>query len=92
MLNLPFSAVKLDKSLMDGITCDSKAQMVTEALIPLFHKMGQSVVAEGIETAEQARRVFELGADRIQGFYFARPMPADELFAWLNAKEREAGR
>ena len=92
VLNLPFCAVKLDKSLMDGITCDSKAQMVTEALIQLFHKMGQAVVAEGIETAEQARRALELGADRIQGFYFARPMPADELVTWLNAKEREAGR
>ena len=78
-LDLPFEGIKLDRSLMSGVPDDPKRKRMAETLIPLFHQLGLEVVAEGIEEEEQARRVLECGADRIQGFYYARPMPEKEL-------------
>lgn len=50
--------------------------MVTEAIIGLAHRMGLTVVAEGVETEEQLEAVTHIGADEVQGFYFSRPVPA----------------
>lgn len=85
VLNLPFSAVKLDRSLMVGLQTDAKSRLLAETMIPLFHKLGMAVVAEGLETADQVKCVKRYGADRIQGFYYARPMPEEELVAWYAA-------
>lgn len=82
VLGLPFSAVKLDRSLMAGLQDDPKSQLLAETIIPFFHKLELHVVAEGIETAEQAKRARAYEADRIQGFYYAHPMPEDELARW----------
>ena len=86
MLQMPFSYVELDKSPMDDIACDPKARLVASTLVPFFHKLGQTVVAESIETKGQADIVLGLGTDRIQGFYYAKPMPADELARWYCRK------
>lgn len=89
-LSMPFTYVKLDKSLIDGICEDKDSALMVGTLIPFFHKVGEKVVAEGIETREQAEAAIAYGADRLQGFYYAKPMPADEFCAWHAAKEREA--
>jgi len=49
------------------------------SVVELSHVLGMTVVAEGVETAEQHREVEALGCESCQGFYFARPMPADDL-------------
>lgn len=85
-VSMPFTYIKLDKSLIDGICVDKNSNLMVSTLIPFFHKVGEKVVAEGIETAEQAETAIEFGADRLQGFYFAKPMPADELLAWYESK------
>ena len=82
ILNMPFSFVKLDKSLMDGLDTDPRARLMASQLIELFHKMGHTVVTEGIETAGQAELAIGYGADRVQGYYFARPMDEGSLVAW----------
>ncbi len=81
-LNMPFASVKLDKSLVDNVTEDSKAKMMCELLMPFFHKLGMTVVAEGIETSEQAEAVIAQGVDFIQGYLYARPMDAGRLVEW----------
>lgn len=91
-LDLPFQGIKLDRSLMSGLTDDPKRKLIAETLIPLFHKLGLEVVAEGIELGEQASRVLEYGVDGIQGFYYAKPMPRDqfvELFEKQSAQEQK---
>ena len=55
---------------------------VVAASISLAHSLGMKVVAEGVETAEQVQAVTELGCDEIQGFFFCKPLPADELLRW----------
>ena len=52
----------------------------------MFHRKQFSVVVEGIEAKDQARRIIECGADFIQGFYYARPMPLDAALDFLQAK------
>ena len=51
--------------------------------LALFQPRGLSVYTEGVETLEDFLVVSELGVDQVQGFYFSRPLPADELVAWL---------
>ena len=87
VLKLPFEAVKLDRSLMTGLTRDPRARLMADTMIPLFHKLGQQVIAEGIEDSQQADLALACGADAIQGFYYARPMPESQLAGWYRQQE-----
>ena len=53
------------------------------SIIDLSHNLGLDVVAEGVEDADTLARLAEMGCDRAQGFYLSRPVPADELAAWI---------
>lgn len=86
--NMPFEAVKLDRSLVSGLPCERKSCLMVEMLTLLFHELGQNVLAEGIETKEQAETALSYGVDRIQGFFYAKPMPGAELAAWYREKEQ----
>jgi EAL domain-containing protein (putative c-di-GMP-specific phosphodiesterase class I) len=59
---------------------------VVIAAISLAHSLGMKVIAEGVETADQARAVTELGCDEIQGFFFCKPLPAEEFLRWKAAQ------
>ena len=76
---LPFTSMKLDKSLVRGAERDAAAAEIIEAA----HAASMLVVAEGIETEAIRHRMLTLGADLLQGFLYARPMPAAALPAWL---------
>lgn len=81
LLNLPFSVVKLDKSIIDNIT---ENQNFISALILMFKSLNKKLIAEGVETKEQADILEKLSCDAIQGYYYAKPMPmelAAEVFA-----------
>ena len=82
--NLPFDSVKIDRSLIDSIVDTPQAAAVAAAIIQMGHALNLRVIGEGIETAEQATRLQLLGCDIGQGYYFARPMPAEEFAALLH--------
>ena len=86
--NMPFEAVKLDRSLVSELPCERKSCLMVEMLTLLFHELGQNVLAEGIETKEQAETALSYGVDRIQGFFYAKPMPRAKLAAWYREKEQ----
>jgi diguanylate cyclase (GGDEF)-like protein len=82
----PAAVVKLDKSFVDGIEIDDgqpaaadARQAVARAVIQLANALGLDTVAEGVESAEQAAVLGELGYTVGQGYHLARPMPADEV-------------
>lgn len=75
LINLPFTSVKLDKSVIDKITAD---RAMIDALLPMFKKLNKILIAEGVETREQADILDGLCCDAIQGYYYAKPMPMDE--------------
>lgn len=87
ILDLPFEVVKLDRSLLVNHLDKPETQKLPDILVPFFHNLGHTVVAEGVETEEQLNWMQSIGVDRVQGFYFARPMPEDSLRAIFAEQE-----
>jgi diguanylate cyclase (GGDEF)-like protein len=83
----PVDSVKVDRSFVDGLGTESEDSAIVAAVVGLGHALGLSVVAEGVETELQLAELGALGCDRAQGFWFARPQPAD-VFAAVVANPR----
>ncbi|WP_080797488.1 putative bifunctional diguanylate cyclase/phosphodiesterase [Arabiibacter massiliensis] len=79
VMKLPFEGVKVDRSLLAYIAESERDRQAVGRLVALFHALGLPVVAEGVETEEQDVAVRALGADRIQGYRYARPLDGDAL-------------
>ncbi len=79
ILHLPFTYIKLDRSLITPITESPEAATMVHSLCQLFHSLHKFVVAEGVETEAQAKALHDMGMDMIQGYYFARPTQEAEL-------------
>lgn len=79
VINIPFGTVKLDKSLVWGSVENKKSALTVKNLSRTFQELGMTVIAEGVETEEQSRLIANFGIDQIQGFYYAKPMPEDQL-------------
>lgn len=86
--DLPASKLKLDRAFAMVLPRDRRAYAVARAMTQLGRELGMTVVAEGVETAEQADALWEAGVDAIQGYYLARPMDAGALRDWLNGAGR----
>jgi diguanylate cyclase len=84
---LPARQLKIDRSFVGDIEASSDARSIVSAVIQLAHALGLRVVAEGVETAGQREILLELGCDELQGYYFARPMPADALLGWARGRK-----
>jgi EAL domain-containing protein (putative c-di-GMP-specific phosphodiesterase class I) len=80
---LPLDTIKIDRSFVAGLADDDSNLPIVQAVVSLAHGLGIDVTAEGIETVEQRDCLRELGCDRGQGYWFARPLPAAELESFL---------
>jgi len=76
---IPINTLKIDKSFIDNITSNQKEESIINNIIEMAHSLGLIVVAEGVETKEQLLVLKERKCDYIQGFYFSKPLPADEI-------------
>lgn len=76
---LPVQKLKLDQSFVAGLPGDKDDRAITRAVIALAHSMEMTVLAEGVERAEQQDYLRELGCDYAQGYFIGRPVPADAL-------------
>jgi diguanylate cyclase (GGDEF)-like protein len=83
--NLPVDFLKLDMSFVSGVTTDRYDQAIVESIIRLAQALDLDIIAEGIEDAETARALIELGCRRGQGYLFARPASAVDLGVVLEA-------
>ncbi|WP_328471528.1 EAL domain-containing protein [Actinoplanes sp. NBC_00393] len=86
----PVDTIKVDKSFVDGLGGTPQQEAIVTALAGIAATMRLDLVAEGVETEEQARRLVELGYPHAQGFHFARPMPAEAIDAMIDAGHRQA--
>lgn len=86
MLQLPFNTVKLDASLL-RISQEKGNQELLPALTNLLHDLGVRVVAEGVETQAEVDHLTACGVDRIQGFFFARPMEGEKVVDFYRTVE-----
>ena len=84
---LPLDRLKVDRSFVSGIA-ETGGAIIADTIINLGKQMNLKVIAEGIETIEQEAELKALGCDEVQGFYYAKPMPADEFFACLDKVNR----
>jgi predicted signal transduction protein with EAL and GGDEF domain len=80
---LPVDEIKIDQSFVKEMTRNASDAEIVRATIDLSHNLGRQVVAEGIEDADTWAMLRDLGCDLGQGYYLSKPLPADELSAWL---------
>ena len=83
ILDMPVQIVKFDKEMTQAYFSSGKAKYVMDAAMHMIHGMGLEIVAEGVETEEQYRKMEEIKINYIQGFYFSKPLPEDEFIAYL---------
>jgi len=81
--HFPLHRLKIDRSFVHGMARDSTAQGIVRSVVEFGHNLTMRIVAEGVETREQANFLRQIGCDEAQGFYFARPMPVHETTALL---------
>jgi EAL domain-containing protein (putative c-di-GMP-specific phosphodiesterase class I) len=74
-----FDVLKIDRSFIQGITINKADCQLVKTIIVMAHSLGMTVVAEGVETQSQLALLAELDCDLVQGYYFSRPKPAEQL-------------
>jgi diguanylate cyclase (GGDEF)-like protein len=82
---LAVTELKIDRAFVSGMEADRSNAAIVRSTIELGHNLGLTVVAEGVETDHELAELRRFGCDAAQGFYFARPMPAEALEKWLGA-------
>jgi diguanylate cyclase (GGDEF)-like protein/PAS domain S-box-containing protein len=82
----PMDTLKVDRSFIQDLEHNEDTRSLVGSILAMGKRMGLTVVAEGIESAEQARLLFLEGCHLGQGYHFARPMPDSDLRAWLSAR------
>jgi EAL domain-containing protein (putative c-di-GMP-specific phosphodiesterase class I) len=85
--HLPLKLIKIDKSMLDAVfTADGR--MILEYTVRMMRSIQKQLVAEGVETQDAVDILREMDCDYIQGFYFSRPLPADEFVRFIAEKSR----
>jgi EAL domain-containing protein (putative c-di-GMP-specific phosphodiesterase class I) len=87
LAKLPVQTIKIDQDFVAQLSDSDANSRVIEAIVALGKAMQLEVVAEGVETDQQYATVRRLGCDLVQGYFIAKPMPADQLLTWINGYE-----
>jgi diguanylate cyclase (GGDEF)-like protein len=80
---IPVSWIKIDRSFVEGLGQAAGTSVIVQAVIDLGHKLNCEIIAEGVETAEQADLLRSIGCDAAQGFFFGHPASAEQTRAYL---------
>jgi diguanylate cyclase (GGDEF)-like protein len=88
---LAVDEIKIDKSFVLNMARDENDAAIVRSTIDLARNLGLEVVAEGVESAEAWETLAQLGCDVAQGYYLSRPLPGDDLAAWLRASAARLG-
>lgn len=84
----PLDAIKVDRSFVRDIPGDADDAAITHAIISMAHSLGLKVIAEGVETEAQLSFLASHGCEQMQGYYFSRPLPADDCSVMLREGRR----
>jgi len=84
---LPVDVLKIDRDFVKDIGCDDSADVVVRAIVGLAGSLGLCTVAEGVETAAQARLLADMGCDELQGYHFARPLAPQALAEFVVSRD-----
>ena len=86
LIQFPVDIIKIDRSFTQSLGVRGNSATIVESVITLGHSLGITVTAEGVETPAQKMMLEAAGCDRLQGFLFSRPIPAEQLHALLNTQ------
>ena len=86
---LPIDRIKIDKSFIDHVIDDDRAAAIVDSVIILGQSFELNLIAEGVETIEQARWLRDRGCHDAQGYFYAKPMPLTELLVWLKTHKQQ---
>jgi EAL domain-containing protein (putative c-di-GMP-specific phosphodiesterase class I)/ActR/RegA family two-component response regulator len=81
---MPFSSIKIDKSFVGELQSSSDSRTIVRSVIQLARDMQMASVAEGVDNADSARLLTELGIGSLQGFYYSPPLPLEGFATWLD--------
>lgn len=87
---LPAAELKIDRAFVTDLERSEHAQYIANTIVQMAHALDMRVVAEGVETRKQRDLLVDMGCDELQGYLFAKPMPAEELGVWA-AKDHGTG-
>ena len=79
----PIDTLKIDRSFVKDVMVDSESAAITNSIVHLAHSLGLETVAEGVEGADQEAYLRELNCTYVQGYYYSKPLPSDEIAALL---------
>jgi len=79
MKQFPIDTIKIDRSFVRDLPDDSEDKAIAQAIISMGKALGMTVVAEGVETAEQQTFLRDHACDEMQGFLFSKPLPPQQL-------------
>ncbi|MDE7222941.1 MAG: EAL domain-containing protein [Acetatifactor sp.] len=83
LLETPFDVLKLDRKFMENMMLSDKGRLILEHVIIMAEQLKLGLIAEGVETREQVEMLQQMGCDQVQGYYYAKPMPAEEFYRQL---------
>ena len=84
--DLSLDELKIDRAFVSGMNNDPQNAAIVHSTIELGHRLGMSVVAEGVETDHELNALKQFGCDYAQGYHVCRPMRAGDVVAWLQRK------
>ncbi|MEJ8476466.1 bifunctional diguanylate cyclase/phosphodiesterase [Roseibium algae] len=86
LARLPVDFIKIDRSIIVGAYEDERICAILKSIITMAKSLGAKTVAEGVETIEQVEFASKMGADCLQGYYYAKAMPVEALAEWLDTE------
>ena len=86
ILRLPFSIIKMDRSLLCDIGVNPRATIFYQSMVEILHRCGYQVVSEGVETRREVEVLESCKVDMIQGYYYAKPLPGQEVLEKLRKR------
>ena len=89
IVDMPVKIVKFDRGMIQAYFVSDKARYVMDAAMHMIHGMGLEIVAEGIETEEQYKKMEEIKIGYIQGYYFSKPLPEQQFLSFLRRENNK---
>ncbi len=83
---LPVSELKIDRSFVTDLTANTRNFAIVLSTVEMGHRLGMTIVAEGVETMAELDAVRESGCDEVQGYYFSKPLEADDVQSWMRMR------
>lgn len=85
--NLPIDLVKIDQSFVRNLAHSPQDKAIVQGIVTMAHGLGKKVVVEGVEDAASLAHVQALHCEKIQGFYYSRPLPFEQFVSWAQARQ-----